>query len=235
VEELKKEKEKLEEILQSHIPQCTMHQNNIVLIPDNAHLLHSSMCLSPEAGIPLTPNPDTPNPTTPRTPGQTFSFSPVPFNTSMPEELYPTTDDDICPSHDDVCTSHTNLAWLNTEDIQTTEFPSDYDANLDGCFGSEFENIDIAPFTCTENTQCPVANEGEMQFDYNHQQSGLPIPDNTPGENAITSGENMTTLSGLEAVLTLLVGDTGAYATHGNMNEISQHGQNISCTDLHDI
>ncbi|XP_048732920.1 transcription factor kayak-like [Ostrea edulis] len=240
VEELKKEKEMLEEVLRRHVSQCTMNQSNIAPIQDNTHLLQFGMCLSPfEAGIPSTPNPDTPNPTTPHTPGQTFSFSPVPFNTSMPEDLYSTTEDDVCP--------HTDLTWVNTEEIQTAGLPGDYDSNLDGCFGSEFENIDIAPFTSTENTQYPVASQPEMQFasqsefseDDNRQLSGLPIPDNTPGNNVTTSGENMTTLSGLEAVLSLLAGETDAYAIHGNMNgninEISQHGQNLSCTDLHDI
>ncbi|XP_062616683.1 uncharacterized protein LOC134278377 isoform X2 [Saccostrea cucullata] len=243
VEELKKEKQKLEEALQSHLPHCTRHQSTFVPIPENTRLLPFGACLSPpfDTGMSSTPEPDTPNPTTPHTPGgQVFTFSPVPFCTTMQQEenIYTTADEEVC------C-AHSETTWKTSE---MSEYPgTNYDTNLDGCFGSEFENIDITPFTSIENSidfsqyhQTPLNEQfiSQSEFTQSQQQTGISLPVSTPDNTGIPSGDNIPTFSGLEFVLDLITSDN-QYNIQGNTNEtvgeFSQHGENISCPNLHDI
>ncbi|XP_061173875.1 uncharacterized protein LOC133182985 [Saccostrea echinata] len=243
VEELRKEKQKLEEDLRNHLPHCTRHQSTFVPIQENTRLLPFGACLSPhfDTGMSSTPEPDTPNPTTPHTPGQTFTFSPDPFSTNMQQdEMYTIADKEVCCAPPET-------TWENGD---TSEYPcTNYDTNLDGCFGSEFENIDITPFTSIENSidfsQYPVANQtnnaefiSQSEFTESRQQTGIPLPVSTPDNNDIPAGDNITTFSGLEFVLDLITRDN-QYVIQGNMNEtvdeFSQHGENVSCTNLHDI
>lgn len=220
VEELKKEKEKLEEFWRDHISKCSMikTQNTFVPISDITHLqvqpCHAS--ISPfDTGMSSATEPDTPNPTTPHTPGQSFSFSPPPFSSYLENEEIYTREEKECPT--------------------LTGFSSYTQPNLDDCYGSELENIDITPFASFENS--PDSSQYLVSGQLNSEAA---LPNNPPESNNLTSDGSTMTLSGLEAVLDLLHGQTDNYTTEGiptdasSTIEFSQACENISYSEFHD-
>lgn len=218
VEELKKEKEKLEEFWRDHISKCSIlqNQNTFVPIPDIIHLQPCNARISPfDTGMSSATEPDTPNPTTPHTPGQTFSFSPLPFSSYTDNEEIYTREKEECPTH--------------------TDFSGFTQPNLDDCFGNELENIDITPFASFNNS--PDSSQylgiGQLNFE-------AALPSNPQESNNLTSDGSATTLSGLEAVLDFLHDQTGVHTTGDIATEtaytieFSQACENISCTEFHD-
>lgn len=218
VEELKREKEKLEEFWREHISKCSLIQNQstFVPIPDIAHLQPCNAPISPfDTGMSSATEPDTPNPTTPHTPGQTFSFSPLPFSSYTDNEEIYTGEKDECPTH--------------------TDFSGFTQPNLDDCFGSELENIDITPFASFNNSPDTSQYLGTGQLNFE-----AALPSNPQESNNLTSDGSATTLSGLEAFIDFLHGQTGVDANEDITTETectiasSQACEITSCTEFHD-